>query len=162
MQLTQRLFENRGPARKKLPIRKKSTFLHICATRPLNVEELRHALSVENDDTELDETAFPETEILLGVSAGLIRIDEKGSTVGLVHYTLQEYLEKNREKLLPNPEVEIARACLTYLSLDSSGGGRAVMGKHLHQRLREYQFLDYTSHNWGFHIMENQLHESTD
>jgi len=66
-----------------------------CARRPLNVEELRHALAVEAEDTELDETAFPETETLLNVSAGLIRIDQKSSTIRLVHYTLQEYLEKN-------------------------------------------------------------------
>ena len=93
-----------------------------CARRPLNVKELCHILAVEAEDTELDATAFPETEILLNISAGLVRIDEKSGTAGLVHYTLQEYLEKNREKLLPDPEVEIARACLTYLSFDVFGG----------------------------------------
>src|SRR5262245_20552931 len=83
-----------------------------CARRPLNVEELRHALAVQAEDTELDETAFVDTEILLNVSAGLIKIDEKSSTIGLVHSTLQEHLEKNREKLLTDPELEIASACL--------------------------------------------------
>jgi hypothetical protein len=24
--------------------------------------------------------------------------------------------------------------------------------------MQEYQFLDYASHNWGFHILEDQLH----
>jgi hypothetical protein len=47
---------------------------------------------VEAKDTELDATAFPETEILLNISSGLVRIDEKSGTAGLVHYTLQEYL----------------------------------------------------------------------
>ncbi|TGO07453.1 hypothetical protein BTUL_0275g00150 [Botrytis tulipae] len=130
-----------------------------CARRPLNVKELLHVLAVEVEDTELDETAFPETEILLIISAGLIRIDEKSGTVGLVHYTLQEYLERNREKLLPDPEVEIARACLTYLSFDVFGGGPCSNGEGLHQRLQVYEFLDYASHNWGSHLSEDQLHE---
>jgi len=106
-----------------------------CARRPLNVKELLHVLAIEVEDTELDETAFPETEILLIISAGLIRIDEKSGTVGLVHYTLQEYLEKNREKLLPDPEVEVARACLAYLSFDVFGRGPCSTGEGIHQRL---------------------------
>ncbi|ELR06088.1 hypothetical protein VC83_07746 [Pseudogymnoascus destructans] len=130
-----------------------------CAKRPLSVEELRHILSMEAEDIELDETAFPETEILLNISAGLIKIDEQSGAAGLVHYTLQEYLEKNREKLLPDPEVEMGMACLTYLSFDVFQGGSCNSGEELHHRLQEYKFLDYASHHWGYHIMENQLHE---
>jgi hypothetical protein len=111
------------------------------------VKELRHILAVEAEDTELDATAFPETEILLNISASLIRVGEERGTARLVHYTLQEYLEKNREKLLPDPEVETARACFTYLSFDVFGGGPCGNGEELHQRLQEHQFLDYSSHN---------------
>ncbi|TAQ84511.1 hypothetical protein B7494_g7175 [Chlorociboria aeruginascens] len=130
-----------------------------CARRPLNVTELHHILAVEAEDTELDVTACPETEILLNISAGLIRIDEKSGTAGLAHYTLQEYLEKNRGKLLPNPEVEIGTACLTYLSFDIFREGPCNNEEELHHRLQEYQLLDYASHNWGYHVKENQLHE---
>lgn len=130
-----------------------------CARRLLNVEELRHALAVGAEDTELDETAFPETETLLNVSAGLIRIDQNSSTIRLVHYTLQEYLENNSGKLVPDPEVEMARTCLTYLSFDVFGNGPCIDEEALDQRLQVYQFLDYASHNWGHHAVENQLHE---
>ena len=92
-------------------------------------------------------------------SAGLIRIDERSGTAGLVHYTLQEYLDRNREKLFPDHEVEIARACLTYLSFDAFATGPCNNGEELHQRLQEYEFLDYASHNWGYHMADNQLHE---
>ena len=129
----------------------------VCARRPLKMEELRHALTVEAGDAELDEIALPETEILLNISAGLIRVDEKSRTARLVHYTLQEYLEKNHGKLLSDPEVELARACLTYLSLDVFGSGPCNDGEALDERLQAYQFLDYASHNWGHHILENQL-----
>ena len=38
-----------------------------CAKRPLNVKELLHVLALEAEDTALDETSFPETEILLNI-----------------------------------------------------------------------------------------------
>ena len=50
-------------------------------------------------DTALDRSAIPRTEIVLDVSAGLIRIDCMSNTVGLVHQTLQQYLEGNSVKL---------------------------------------------------------------
>ncbi len=80
-------------------------------------------MAVEAEDTELDETAFPETETLLNVSASLIRIDQKSSTIRLVYYTLQEYLEKNSGKLVLGPEVEMARIYLIYLSFNVFGSG---------------------------------------
>ncbi len=131
-----------------------------CARRPLSVTELCHALAVEAEDTMLDATALPETEILLNISAGLIKVDDESGTAGLIHSTLQEYLEKYREKLLPNPELEIANACLIYLSLDIFGEGPCSSATGLQRRLQEHQFFDYASHNWGHHIRENQLHES--
>lgn len=129
-----------------------------CARRPLKLEELRHVLAVEGGDTALDATAFVEPEILLNISAGLIRIDEQSGTVGLVHYTLREYFERNLDKLLPDPDVEMAKACLTYMSYDVFGRGPCSNGEELNQRLQEYQFLDYASHYCGYHIMGNQLH----
>lgn len=126
------------------------------AKRPLKVEELLHALAVEAEDTALDETAISEVEILLSVSAGLVAVDEKSSTIRLVHYTLQEFLEKNREKLIPDADLEMAKKCLTYLSFDIFKSGPCNNEKSLDQRLREYRFLDYASRNWGHHVRENQ------
>ncbi|KAL8825434.1 MAG: hypothetical protein Q9170_007792 [Blastenia crenularia] len=124
--------------------------------RPLSVEELRHALAIEAGDTEIDETAFPESETLLNVSAGLIRIDQKSKTIRLVHYTLQEYLEKNSGELLPDLEHMFATTCLTYLSLDVFSNGSCSGKEALDQRLQAYQFLDYASHNWGHHVVGNE------
>ena len=128
----------------------------VCARRPLQVQELRHALAMETGDTELEETALPEVEILLTISAGLIRIDTESNTARLVHYTLQEYFQQNHEKLLPDMEKEFARTCLTYLSLEVFDSGSCSDGEALDQRLDKYQFLDYASHYWGCHITEDQ------
>ena len=111
------------------------------------MEELRHTLAIEVEDTKLDETAFPETKTLLNVSAGLISINQNSNTIHLVHYTLQEYLENNRGTLIPDSEVEIARIYLTYLSFDAFGSRPYIDREVLDQRLQAYQFLDYASHN---------------
>lgn len=89
----------------------------------------------------------------------LIRVNEKSSTIGLVHHALQEYLQKNPEKLLPEPQVEIAMACFTYLSLDSFEGGPCNVGEAFEQPLQEYRFLDYATHNWRTHLVDDQSHK---
>lgn len=141
--------------------RKALTYIH-CAQRPLSLEELRHAMSVDLGDTQFDEAALPETDVLFNISAGLIRLDEKSNTMSLVHHTLQEYLGKNPAMLLSRPHAEMARICLTYLSFDCFEEGPCNNGRALKQRLQEHQFLDYASHNWGDHLVHHQLPDDMD
>jgi hypothetical protein len=112
-----------------------------CARRQLMVDVFLHALAVEPDDTELDRSAFSEAEILLTVCAGLVVIDVESSTVRLVHYALRRYLEAFRQTILPTADDEIARACLTYLSLDVFGTGPCDDDESLQSRLKEFFFF---------------------
>ncbi|KAI9040298.1 uncharacterized protein KD926_008388 [Aspergillus affinis] len=123
-----------------------------CARRPLTVDELCHALAVEEGDSELYDDALPAQEILVGASAGLIRVDRKSKIIGLAHHTLQEYLEKYPTALRPVTETDVAKVCLTYLSFDVFGTGPSSDGEALVQRLQTYQLLDYVSHYWGYHV----------
>ncbi|KAL4802471.1 hypothetical protein BDV18DRAFT_154179 [Aspergillus unguis] len=123
-----------------------------CARRPLTVDELCHALAVEEGDSELYEDALPLPEDLVGSSAGLIRVDSKSKVIGLAHHTLQEYLEKNPAALLPDPDADVAKACLTYLSFDEFETGPSTDGDVLEQRLQAYQLFDYASRHWGYHV----------
>lgn len=132
-----------------------------CAKRPLNVDEICHALGVEVHDSELDQNAFPDKDILLTVSAGLIRVDEKSGIIRLVHHTLHEYFSRHPGKLVPDPDYEIANICLTYLSLDAFESGPCCDGDTLSYRLQEYRLLDYASHNWGYHV-QKLLHRGMD
>jgi hypothetical protein len=66
-----------------------------CAKRPLTTSELRHALAVEKGESELDEENLPEIEDMVSVCAGLVTVDEKSEIIRLVHYTTQEYFERN-------------------------------------------------------------------
>ena len=132
---------------------KKALSYIFCARRTLQVEGLRDALAVEDGDTSLDEDAFPKLNIILSASAGLIRIDQKSNTAGFVHYTLQQYFERNGDKLLLDAEHLLAKVCLTYLSFDVFASGPCSDGRALEHRLRAYCLLDYAARNWGYHVV---------
>ena len=98
-------------------------------------------------------------KILFNISAGLIRVNAESDTVALVYYTLQEYLETYPSKLDGEPEVDLALACVTYLSFNVFREGPCTTGDALTERLQEYRFLNYASANWGSHVLNSgQLH----
>ena len=64
-----------------------------CSERPLKVEELCQALGVEVGTTDVNVENLPTTRTLLSCTLGLISIDEQGSAVRLVHFTLRSILQ---------------------------------------------------------------------
>lgn len=153
---TMQRIKSRGPQDYELA-RKALSYI-FCAKRPLDIEELRHALGIEVEDSMLDEDALPDKDILLEVSIGLIRIDEQSGIIGLVHHTLHEFFAQYPEQLVPDPDGELARLCLTYLSFDNFESGPSFDGDTLSRRLQEFRLLDYASHHWGRHF-QRQLPE---
>lgn len=131
---------------------KKAMSFIFCARQDLTVGELYHALAVDDGDRELCQDAIPADYYIINNSAGLLRVDKESKKIRLAHHTLQEYLVKHPDALLPDPDTEIARACLTYLSFDVFGSGPCGDGESLTQRLQDYQFLEYASHHWGCHM----------
>ena len=87
------------------------------AARPLKVQELRHAVAVEPGDTSFDEEGLPDEDLVESTCAGMLTVQED-ETVGLVHYTAQEYLERHSTSLFPGAHAVILRTCLTYLSFE--------------------------------------------
>ena len=85
------------------------------AERPLNANELCHAMGVEIGSTDLNSKNIPTIETLLGCSLGLIIVEASSYTVRLVHYTLQEHLSNNTD-LFRSSHSMIAEVCLTYLN----------------------------------------------
>ena len=83
--------------------------------RPLHVDELCHALGVEEGSMDLNIRNIPAIETLLACTLGLITVEKSSSTVRLVHYTLKEYLSYNPSLFL-KPHSVIAEICLTYLN----------------------------------------------
>lgn len=83
---------------------------------PLHVDELLHALAVEEDDEKFDVENAPVSAQVVSVCAGLVTIDQESSIVRLIHYTTQEYLEKVRDEWLPTAKRDIAVALTHYLT----------------------------------------------
>ena len=126
------------------------------AERPLTTGELCHALAVELGKEYFDEDNVPEVEDIISVCAGLVIVDEASNIIRLVHYTTQEYFERIREKWYPNAQLEIASACLTYLSFHPFRSGSCGSNKEFESRLKQNVFLDYASRYWAQHTRTAQ------
>jgi len=124
----------------------------LCARRPLRTLELLHALAVEVGDTEVDEDNILDTEQLLTICAGLVTIDENSENVRFIHYTTQEYLQRNQTKWLPRADAEIARSCTAYLSIDELSAGPSLSKQGYIHRLETLALLNYAAVFWGPHM----------
>ncbi|KAJ7094774.1 hypothetical protein C8R44DRAFT_813896 [Mycena epipterygia] len=89
------------------------------ARRPLEPSELRLALAVEEGTTELNGENLLDIETILSVCAGLVIINEEDNRVRLVHYTIQDYLERIQDKEFPRAHSKITATCITYLLFDT-------------------------------------------
>lgn len=124
------------------------------AKRPLSVDELRYGLAVEYNDDDDDEGKlknFDEENLLspgslVDVCAGLVVIDSTSQIIRLVHFTTQEYFDKTRLHLFKDAELDISRACLSYLSYDF---GKEFLSLRI--ALQSHPFLNYASHHWFSH-----------
>ena len=125
----------------------------VCAHRPLSLSELQHVLSIEPGATFFDPDLDYDQEEILSSTAGLVTVDSDKNAVRLVHTTLQEYFNQddNRNRWLPQSEVEMASACLTYLNFDdfSTLGERE---EEFDAQKAEFPFLAYASQYWGVHV----------
>ena len=139
----------------KLAMRILSWITH--AKRPLSVDDLRYGLAVEYSDVsehleEFDEENLLPPRSLVDVCAGLVIIDSNSQVVRLVHYTTQEYLDKERMRLFKGVEMDISRACLTYLSTISYSISTEIQVKELRSELIKFRpFLAYACHHWFSH-----------
>ena len=128
------------------------------ALRPLNLDELQHALAVQLGDQSLDEEALVDESLIISVSAGLITLDTESGTIRLVHFTVEEFFRETKTKWFPDADRHIAKICLTYLSFDAFEIGRCLPNQELYARLRENCFLGYAASNWGHHAHRAEDH----
>ena len=86
------------------------------AIRPMNIQELQHAVAIELGKAYLNEDALPPEDLLQSVCAGLVCIGSERNTVRLVHYTTRDYFVRLREVYFPDLEALMAKTCLRYIS----------------------------------------------
>lgn len=122
-----------------------------CAKRPLTTIELQHAIAVDLDEKELDETNLTDVDMMVSVCAGLVTVDEGSGVIRLVHHTAQEYFEKTQNLWFPEVHATITRICIAYLLFRDFGSGYSQTDEKFEHRLRSNPFYDYAAHNWGHH-----------
>ena len=114
--------------------------------RPLQWEELRHALGVDLGAGVFTIDNIPSIRTVLSCTLGLVTIDEKASTIRLLHLTLQEYL-KASPAVFESPQSMMAEICLTYLNSPSIREPQPDTDR----ALATSPFLEYATRFWGTH-----------
>ncbi|KAL8910022.1 MAG: hypothetical protein Q9171_004682 [Xanthocarpia ochracea] len=123
------------------------------ARNPLTLKELQHAIAAIHLDgeTDIDDEDLPDGDILVSVCAGIITVDQESGQVRLVHYTAQDYLERNPVIHPASAQAQMTETCITYLSLDNIGQKPCVDFEDLLARCELYPFVQYAAENWGNH-----------
>ncbi|KAF8432861.1 hypothetical protein BGX38DRAFT_226934 [Terfezia claveryi] len=129
-------------------------WLHL-AYRPLKLEELQHALAVEQGDTQFEVDNIPSRKALLDCCLGLVLIDEETGTVRFVHYSLEEHFRLQSSIYFPHGYSAVAETCLIYLNFPELREHSKTMSK-LKEKLRNFPLLEYAACNWGMRISSLQ------
>ena len=123
----------------------------IChSERPLQVDELCHALAVEIGETDFDPENVPSIATLLDSCQGLVTVDSEASIVRLIHHTVQEYL-CSQPGLFIKPHSILAETCLTFLNSQQVNH----LAPHSLLDHGSMPFLKYSSRYWGAHTKKD-------
>ena len=115
--------------------------------RPLQVDELCHAIAIRIGSNDLDNDDIPTISTLLDCCQGLVTVDKGGSTVRLIHFTLQEHL-CTHPNFFDAAHSTMAETCLTYLNFQRFKDLPAPPSPGP----RDTPFLEYSSLHWGTHM----------
>ena len=112
--------------------------------RPLQVHEIGNAIGIWRGSNHLDNDDIPTISTFLDCCQGLVTVDMGGSTVRLIHFTLQEHLYTHPD-IFDRAHSTIAETFLTYLNY-----------QHLRElparpppTPRTIPFLEYSFLHWG-------------
>jgi len=124
-----------------------AALMWVChSERPLKAVELCHALAVKIGSPNLNVDDVPSIGTVLACCQGLVAVDNKASTVRLIHFTLQEYLRAHPE-LFSTVHATMAETCLSYLNSQQV----RVLSARTSPDLHSTPFLVYSSLYWGIH-----------
>ena len=121
--------------------------------RLLQLDELLHALAVEIGSTDLNSENIPLVETLLSCCLGLVVVDREASTIRLIHFSLQEYLNTCPDIFGPTHSI-MAETCLTYLNFQTVNNILLIPRDGWPRRFvlpQSTPFLQYSSLYWGVH-----------
>lgn len=120
------------------------------AERRLKVEELRHALAVEEHTSKIDEENLTLVKVILQVCIGLVLVDPADGTIGMIHATTYEYF-RHLDDQFSEIQLDMAKTCMLYLGFCPLRDGACSSIELLRNRFREMPFLSYAAEHWGNH-----------
>ncbi|RYO96334.1 hypothetical protein DL764_007492 [Monosporascus ibericus] len=127
----------------------------VLSIRPLDVDEISHALAANFKRKKFDTRDVPRVPTILSLTQGLVVYQGKSRGVRPVHKTAYAVLYKYASEIerfkLGGPHQYLASRCFTYLSLDDFEGGFCQTDEEFEERLQSYPLYDYAAHNWGHH-----------
>ncbi|OAP57551.1 hypothetical protein AYL99_08289 [Fonsecaea erecta] len=127
----------------------------VCITysaEPLTLDQVRHALAVDQETRELDpEYDLDNPDDVVSSCAGLVTIDSESKIIRLVHYTTQSFLESLGNRLLSDPHDFLASCCLDYLHLDVFARDHGDWYDGPPHSL-QFPFLKYSVQYWNWHL----------
>lgn len=126
----------------------------VCAREHLTTLQLRHALAVIAGSTHLDESNIPDMDDVISVCAGLVVVDPGRDIVRLVHYTAQEYFDREKKNRLPHAQSHLTTICLAYLSYTCAQHGNDLVSWRDFGVDQRCPFYRYAVMNWGYHARE--------
>lgn len=150
------VFESTIARIRRLPIRSQEIACQALmwvshARRRLSMEELRHALAVRFEDSELDKDRRVNSRRIIDACCGLIEHEPGSDVVHLVHYTLEEYLQAHDHKLFFNPDLSMLRVCLKYLTFESLRQIPSKNRRAAEEIISDMAFSQYACDEWGHH-----------
>jgi len=134
------------------------------AKRPLHMKELCDALAVhpiedtqdaDEDGMDLDPGDLEKPEFILDSCGSLILWDRATDIIGFSHYTVSEFFKANGAGNI-EPELYIARTCLTYLGFKEFET-LCEGAESLHMRMTKYNFAKYAGDFWGAHMKDETV-----
>jgi ankyrin repeat protein len=87
----------------------------------------------------------------------LITFDKESDVIRLIHYTTQEYFERNWATWFPNAHTDITEKCVTYLLFQDFEAGCSPTEHDLVKRFKSHIFYLYAAKNWGYHAVESPI-----
>lgn len=128
----------------------------IYTKRRLRVDEVVCAFAVEEESDKIHSESFLSPDLLVRVCVGLVMLDEKNGTLGMVHASTYEFFQNN---ILSSREAnfDIAKICLHYLSMSPLTEGPCKNSEEATKRLEQMTFLNYSAKHWGEHLQDGHV-----
>lgn len=121
--------------------------------RPMAMEELRHALLINDVDEDLGITHGTDllADDIVECCPSLVIHEKSSGIVRFTHVTVQTFLES--ETLLPIGE--LAKNCITYLNLRAFKNGPWSIEGTVAKLVEKYKFCPYAARYWAIFAKGN-------